>query len=53
MRRDRYYRGYRLSINENTEHVIIYYGPDRIDEVWSVNEAKDVIDGWMIADDGR
>jgi hypothetical protein len=52
LRTDRYYRNYRMSIREDG-HTIIYHGPDRIDEVWSVNEAKDTIDGWLLADDGR
>lgn len=48
---DRYYRGYRLSITK--AGVIIYHGPDRICGAVDENQAKDYIDGWMIADDAR
>lgn len=60
--RDRYYRGYRLSLNEETGSVTIYHGPDRIDTVTNetkgmsrttTDAAKDIVDGYMLADDGR
>jgi hypothetical protein len=49
MQEDKYYRGYRLSVNVTHGTVNIYSGPEFVSIADSVAAAKDLIDAWMWA----